>query len=313
MKIGILFPGQGTQSVGMGKDLYEKYDEVKEIYNKAKEITGIDIAKISFEGPEELLNETKNTQLAVLTESLAIMQVLKKNNIKAVCSAGLSLGECTALIEDEIIDFESGIKLVQTRGEIMQKYLPNGSWRMAAIIGIDENTIEDICEKVNSGFVKVANYNTIGQIVIAGEENAVMEAGDLAKEAGARKVVTLNTAGPFHTEKMKDCSEVFRKELDKFKFNNKNSKIIKNLDGSNYKESEDVKEILSKHIMSPVKFTECLNKMYENGVDTFIEVGPGKTLSGFVKRMKFERPVKILNTENAESLISVLKEVINNE
>ena len=313
MKIGLLFPGQGTQTIGMGKDLYEKYDEIKEIYERVKEISGIDIAKISFEGPEELLNETKNTQLAVLTESLAIMQVLKKNNIKAVCSAGLSLGEYTALIEDEIIDFESGIKLVQTRGEIMQNYLPNGSWKMAAIIGIDENTIEDICEKVNSGFVKVANFNTIGQIVVAGEENAVMEAGDLAKEAGARKVVTLNTAGPFHTEKMKDCGEAFRKELDKFKFNNKDSKIIKNLDGSNYKENDDIKEILSKHIMSPVKFTECLNKMYENGVDTFIEVGPGKTLSGFVKRMKFERPVKILNTENAESLISVLEEVINNE
>ena len=170
MQIGFLFPGQGVQKVGMGKDLYEKYEEVKNVYDEVKKITGIDIKKISFEGPEELLNKTQNTQLAILTESLAILKVLKNKNIKAKMSSGLSLGEYTALIEDEIFDFETGIKVVEKRGEIMQKLTPKGNWKMAAIMGLREKQVEEICEKMDNIYVVPANYNTKVQIVISGEE-----------------------------------------------------------------------------------------------------------------------------------------------
>ena len=199
MKISFLFPGQGTQTIGMGEDLYNKYKEVKNIYSKVEKITGIDIKEISFNGPEEKLDETQNTQLAVLTESLAILEILKKNNINADMSAGLSLGEYTALIEDNIFSFEDGVKIVQKRGDIMQNLAPKGNWKMAAILGLDDKKVEEICKNVSNGFVVPANYNTIGQIVISGEEEAVIKAGELAKEKGAKKISLLKTALPFHT------------------------------------------------------------------------------------------------------------------
>lgn len=296
----------------MGKDLYENYKEVRNIYKIVKEITGIDIAQVSFEGPQEELNKIKNTQLAVLTESLAIIEILKKYNIKAEMTAGLSLGEYTALIEDGIFDLKTGVKLVQKRGEIMQKFIPNGNWKMAAIMGLDSKIVEDVCLKAK-GFVTPANYNTIGQVVISGDEKTVLETCELLKINHAKKITILNTVGPFHTIKLKNASKALKEEISKIHIKNKDSKVIKNLDGTNYKKHDDVCEILSRHIMNPVKFTECLKKMYENGIDTFIEIGPGKTLSGFVKRMKFEKQIKILNINNVETLEKVIKEINFNE
>ena len=310
MNIAFLFPGQGTQSIGMGKDLYDKYDEVKNIYDKVNKITKIDIAKISFDGPEDELNKTQNTQLAVLTESLAILEILKKNKIEAKMSAGLSLGEYTALIEDGVFSFEDGVNLVKKRGEIMQNYTPKGNWKMAAILGLGEKEVEDVCKKVDNGFVVPANYNTIGQIVISGEEDAVIKAGELAKEAGARKVSLLNTAGPFHTSKLIKCSEKLKEELEQIDINNKDSKVVKNLDGILYGKEDNVYEMLSKHIMNPVRFTKCLQTMYDNGIDTFIEIGPGKTLSAFVKRMKFEKEINIYNINSCESLEDLLQKLV---
>lgn len=311
MQIGFLFPGQGVQKVGMGKDLYEKYEEVKNVYDEVKKITGIDIKKISFEGPEELLNKTQNTQLAILTESLAILKVLKNKNIKAKMSSGLSLGEYTALIEDEIFDFETGIKVVEKRGEIMQKLTPKGNWKMAAIMGLREKQVEEICKKMDNRYVVPANYNTKGQIVISGEEEAVVKAGELAKEMGAKKVSLLNTEGPFHTPKLEKCSIALKKELTKIKINKKDSKVVKNIDGKTYMENDNIIEILSKHISNPVRFTSCLQTMYDNGIDTFVEIGPGRTLSSFVKRMKFENSIKIMNVSNCEELEILIKEVKN--
>lgn len=309
MKIGFLFPGQGAQVIGMGKDLYEKYEEVRKIYYKVQEITGIDIKKISFEGPDELLNETQYTQIAILTESLAILEILKKNRINAEMSTGLSLGEYTALIEDGVISFDDGVKLVEKRGKIMQNLTPNGNWKMAAIMGLDEEQVEDICKKVKSGFVVPANYNTIGQIVISGEEKAILKAEELAKEAGAKKVSILKTSGPFHTSKLERCSEALKEELQQININKQNSKVVKNIDGEMYKATDNIVDILSKHIMNPVRFTKCLQTMYNNGINTFIEIGPGKTLSSFVKRMKFEGPVKIMNISNCNELEKVIEEL----
>lgn len=312
MKIGYLFPGQGAQSLGMGKDIYEKYDVVKEVYKKVQELTGIDVAKIIFEN-EELLNQTQYTQICILTMSLAILEILKQNGIQADVSSGLSLGEYTALINSGALSFEDGIQLVKKRGEYMQKLVPEGEWLMAAILGMEEEKVIEVCklanEKSTENFVVPVNFNCPGQIVISGNKAGVENAKIIAKEQGARKVRELKTSGPFHTEKLKEASEALKKDLEKVEFHQFNNTVIKNIDGTEYKETDDIRDILAKHIISPVKFTAVLQKMLDMGVDTFIEVGPGKTLSGFIKKMPTEKEIKILNINNCETLENVLKEV----
>lgn len=283
MKTAFLFPGQGTQSIGMCKDIYEKYEVARRVYDKAQEITGIDIAKISFEGPIDTLNETKNTQLAILINSLAILEVLKENNIEANVSAGLSLGEYTALIYSNYLSFEEGIQVVQRRGEYMQNLLPKGDWKMAAVLGLKDEEVEEACKKVESGFVVPANYNFKGQVVISGEKEGVQEAEKIAKEMGARGVIPLNTAGPFHTEKLKEASNALIKELEKVKISKGNKKVYKNINGELYNENDNIKEILANHIISPVRFSKTIQNMLDAGIDTFVEIGPRKNFIKFCK------------------------------
>ena len=302
MKIGFLFPGQGAQSVGMGSELYQKYEDVKKIYDKVQEITKIDIKKISFEGPEELLNQTNNTQVAILTESLAILEVLKKNNIKAEMSAGLSLGEYTALIEDEILSLEDGVKLVQKRGQIMQDLTPKGNWKMAAILGLDEKQVENVCKQVENGFVVPANFNTIGQIVISGEEKAVVEAGEIAKAEGAKKVSMLNTQGPFHTEKLVECSNALKEELIKTKMNKKNSKVVRNIDGKTYEETDDIVEKIgvekSKKVMQEADITVLVlnnNESLTEEEKTLINIVDKQEGLIFINKIDLQKKIEELN------------------
>lgn len=280
MKIAFLFPGQGSQYPGMGKDLYEKYQEVRNIYDKVNDLLGIDVKKISFEESEEVLSQTKNTQIAILTESLGILEVLKNKGIDAEISAGLSLGEYTALIYSGFISLEDGIKIVRKRGELMQENIPEGKWQMAAILGMDNEEVEKICKCVKSGFVVPANYNCPEQVAISGEEAAVNEAMEMAKMAGAKRTVILKTSGPFHTVKLEKAAMALKQELNKIQINTDvNKKVIKNIDGEEYKKDDDIKDILSKHVMSPVRFSKSIQTMLNLGADTFIEIGPRKNIN----------------------------------
>ena len=275
MKTAFLFPGQGSQVSGMGIDLYNSFQEYKEVYDKVEKLTGIDVKNITFDEKESSkLNQTNYTQICILTMSLAILELLKKENIKAEISAGLSLGEYTALIYSNKLSFEDGVKAIKLRGKIMEDLTPAGNWKMSAIIGLDEEKVRMACEKVKSGFVDLANFNCKTQIVISGEEEAVLEASNYAKELGAKKVIELKTSGPFHTKMLKDASIKLKEELKNINFGSFETTVVRNIDGKKYNDEDDMVDILSKHIISPVRFTESIETMLDYGVDTFIEVGP---------------------------------------
>lgn len=286
MKRAFLFPGQGAQIVGMGKDIYEKYEIARKIYDEASRISGIDIKTLCFEGPEEELNKTENTQIAILTTSLAILEVLKSKNINADMATGLSLGEYGALIYSGIISFEDGIKLIKQRGYYMANLLPKEEYSMAAVIGLDSKKIEEVCEKMreNGKFVVIANYNCSIQTVISGENSAIDEAIEKLGEIGAKRVVKLKTSGPFHTIKLEKAKQEYKKELEKIEFNKGKVKVIKNIDGTFYNENDNICEILANHIISPVRFDKTIELMNKEKVDEYIEIGPGKTLTTFVKK-----------------------------
>ena len=310
MKKAFLFPGQGAQVVGMGKDIYEKYEEARKIYDKASEISGIDIKKLCFEGPEEELNKTENTQIAILVTSLAILEVLKSKGIEAEIACGLSLGEYCALIYSGIISFEDGIKLIKKRGYYMGNLIPDEEYSMAAVIGLDSGKIEEICKELKESgkFVVPANYNCSTQTVVSGVKEAVEEAMEKLKEAGAKRVIPLKTSGPFHTEKLLEAKKAYEKELENITFNieKSNVKVIKNLDGTYYNSDDNIKEILAKHIISSVRFDRAIELMKEENVDEYVEIGPGRTLTGFVR--KDNKEAKTYNINSLESLEKYLEE-----
>ena len=284
-KVAFIFPGQGAQHVGMGKDFYDNFSVSREVYDEANEILGMDIRKVCFEGPDEELVKTENTQPAILTTSIAMAKALKDKGIDCDYTAGLSLGEYSALVEANALEFKEALPLVKKRGKYMQEVVPIGKGKMAAILGLEkEKVIEAIESATDCGIVEIANYNSPGQIVISGETEAVEQAGLKAKELGAKKVVYLPVSAPFHSSLLKPAGDRLSEDLNNININHPKKVVVKNVDAKLLTDKGEVKPSLINQVSNSVLWCDSINTMLDNGVDTFIEIGPGKSLTGFVKR-----------------------------
>lgn len=286
-KIAFIFPGQGSQSIGMGKDLYDNFAEAKKVFDKADDVLGRSISKICFEGPEEDLKQTINTQPAILTTSIAALEVLKsKLSVSPLYLAGHSLGEYGALYCSGALSLENTFKLIAKRAESMNE-AKGGT--MAAVLGLDEEKVLKCLKEANNvSYVSVANYNCPGQIVITGKEEGVAKATELLNAAGAKRVMPLAVSGAFHSELMKDASEKFADFAKDVEVNDASIPVITNVDAEITTKASDFKNKMPQQIYSSVYWTQTINKMIENGVDTFIEIGPGKVLAGLNKKISAE-------------------------
>lgn len=304
-KVAFIFPGQGAQYVGMGKDFYEKFEDSKTVFDKATKILGIDMAKLCFEENDDI-NITEYTQIAMVTTCMAILTQVNKLGIKPDVCAGLSLGEYAAMMASNVLSFEEGIRVVRERGILMQNAVTTGLGAMAAVLGAETELIEKVCEETD-GIVTIANYNCPGQIVISGEKAAVEQAAETLKSHGVKRVIMLNVSGPFHSYMLKEAGEKLGSVLKTVKINDPFVPYVANVNGAYVETSDNIRDLLSKQVYSPVKWQQSVEAMIGAGVDTFIEIGPGKTLSAFVK--KIDKNCKVANVEKAEDL-EKLQEVI---
>ena len=299
-KTAFMFPGQGAQYVGMGKDFYEQIPVCKEMFELAGKASGLDVVSLCFEENEQI-NITEYTQIAMLAAEVAMLKAVEEKGIKPDVTAGLSLGEYGALAASGVMTPEDVFKIVRKRGIYMQEAVPNGG-AMVAVLGLDTEVIEKICEET-PGTVTIANYNCPGQIVITGEEEAVQTAVGKLGEAGAKRCVPLKVSGPFHSPMLAGAGEKLAGELETVEIHEIQIPYIANVTADYVKKTEDVKPLLEKQVSSSVKWQQTIERMLADGVDTFIEIGPGKTLSGFMR--KINRDVKVLNVEKVKDLENV--------
>lgn len=310
MKIAFIFSGQGSQYIGMGKELYDNIPSCKKIYDKANEVLGFDLKELIFNGDKEELNITENTQPAILTTSIAILQAIKDKGINPDIVAGLSLGEYSALVASEALDFETAVSLVKKRGRFMQEAVPQGIGSMVAVIGLNEDKIKKVLKVASErGIVEIANYNTNNQIVIGGESEAVEFASELLKESGARRVIPLKVSGPFHTSLLNQASIKLKNEFENIHFNTPKIKTITNVTADFIENGDEIKNLLINQVKSSVRWSETIERMLDEGIDTFIEIGPLKTLSSFVREISKEKKVavNIFNVEDLKSLNKTLE------
>lgn len=308
MKTAFIFSGQGSQYAGMGKELYDNFECVKEVFDKADSVLDFKLTDMCF-GEDERLNETEYTQPALLTMSYAVSRLMSEKGLKADYVAGLSLGEYSAHVASGTMSFTDAVVLVRKRGKFMTEAVPKGEGAMCAVLSLDAEKIQEACDEVKEiGRCMIANYNAPGQIVIAGDKEAVEKAAEIVKEKGAKRAVMLNVSGPFHTSLLKPAAEKLNTELNKIELKDMNIPVITNLTAEIVEDKSQVVDILTKQVMNPVKWEQSVKKMIELGVDTFVEMGPGKTLSSFVKKASKEvgAEVAIYNVEDLKTLEKAL-------
>lgn len=300
-----MFPGQGSQYIGMGKEFYEQIPICKEVYDLASEVTGLDIPALCFEENEKI-NITEYTQICMLTTEAAIYMALEQNGYQPDVTAGLSLGEYGALIASGVMTAEEAFELVRKRGIFMQEAVPAGGV-MAAVLGLDAAAIEQICRETaeqTGSEVSIANYNCPGQIVISGQEEAVHLAGETCKASGAKRVVPLKVSGPFHSKMLQGAGEKLKEELKKVEISDSFVPYIANVTADYVTKKEEVKPLLASQVSSSVRWQQTIERLITDGADEFVEIGPGRTLSGFVK--KVNRDVKVSSIDKMEDFIQFI-------
>ena len=302
-KTAFLFAGQGAQAVGMGKELADNFDCAAKPFDEASEAVGFDIKDMIFNGDSETLQITENTQPTIVTMSTAALRVLQENGVKADVAAGLSLGEYTAHIASGSIDFADGVRLVKKRGKYMQEEVPVGKGAMAAIIGLSAEDVIACCDAASAiGICSPANFNCPGQLVVSGETAAVEKCCEEAKAKGAKRAMLMPVSAPFHCQMLTGAGEKLAKELENVTVSDMNIPVITNVTADYVPSKDDIKPLLIKQVSSPVRWEDSIRKMIADGVDTFIEIGPGKTLSGFLRRID-----KTLTAYNVEDMASLEK------
>lgn len=299
-KTAFIFPGQGAQYVGMGKEFYERFEECRKVYELASEATGLDIPALCFEENEKI-NITEYTQICMLATEAAILKALQERGYKPDVTAGLSLGEYGALLAAGVLKWQDAFQLIRKRGIYMQEAVPAGG-AMAAVLGLEADKIEAACVAAG-GIVSIANYNCPGQIVITGEEKAVEAAGEKCKEAGAKRVLPLKVSGPFHSQMLAGAGELLGKELEQITIQDFTIPYIANVTADYVNRKEDVKPLLTKQVAAPVRWQQSVERMIADGVEEFVEIGPGRTLSGFIK--KINRDVKVSNIDKMEDFLAL--------
>ncbi len=306
MKTAFLFPGQGAQATGMGRDIAAAYPAAMEVFDRANRIVGYDLRSLCFEGPEEELGRTEVSQPAIFTTSAAILAVIKSNEstagITPDVTAGLSLGEYTALYAAGVIDFEQGLRLVGKRGQAMQAAADASEGSMVSILGLDEEKVAQLChEAAQDQLLTGANYNCPGQIVISGHTQACRRAAELAEKYGAIKAIQLKVAGAFHTEKMRPAADALQKALkDSDIANPGDIRIIANVNAEYYSDADQIRQGLVRQLIEPLLWQRCMEKLLAEGVENFYEIGPGRVLAGLMRRIR--RKTKVTNISDLDSL-----------
>lgn len=305
-KTVFVFAGQGAQKIGMGKELAENFEAASKVFDEATEALGFDIREMIFEGDENTLMLTENTQPAVVTMSIAAYRVLEEKGIKPDIVAGLSLGEYSAHVASGTMSFSDAVKLVKKRGRFMQEEVPEGVGAMAAILALDAETVLECCAEASDvGICEAANFNCPGQIVVSGEVKAVEKCCEIAKAKGAKRAMILPVSAPFHCSMLIGAGEKLAKELENVEISDMNIPVITNVTADYIKDATDVKELLKKQVSNSVKWEESVRRMIADGADTFVEVGPGKALSGFIK--KIDKDLAVYNVEDMASLEKTLE------